>query len=425
MRRIALGLLMVALFVCHATGVSAQGFDAARWLAQNTDLRPAQVAIVSRDAIYAVEPFGPQTATGEVIAHVTTEAVAPDWRAHHDFLSWEAHVIFDCNGRRMRVIRSASYPDHGERGQPHADVADAAWRTPSPAEPGAQLLAAACDPTFDWPMRRASAQAPAPAAHAPLLGADLGAQFRPKVEAAAPTVVAAQPTASTIVFSPPVAPKLTAAAYAVQVARGPYEDGAQRALDRAQELLDADFGKLIASTEPSLAGTERRYTAILTGFTDADAAEQACETLRAAGQLCNLRRAPSRTADPSDLRLAWSDGRLYTVQLARGPDEDGAQRAILRARSILDPNFAGLSADTVRAGLGDDRRYTAILTGFESAAAAAWACDMLHAAGQDCQLRTVPVDRLPAAAGLQAAVLRTSRRSGFARTSRGPPSQRI
>src|SRR5690242_7104782 len=90
--------------------------DLAGWLAQHSDVPPRQVAIVGADHVYSVEPLGPRTAAGEVIALVRTEPTSDAWGAGRRFQSWDAHLLFDCARRRVRVIRSATYPQRNRGG---------------------------------------------------------------------------------------------------------------------------------------------------------------------------------------------------------------------------------------------------------------------------------------------------------------------
>jgi hypothetical protein len=175
--RFALVMLATALFggpaLAAAPEQESAGLQLAAWVAETTDMPAAQIAIVGQQNVYSVEPLGPPAATGAVIARVRTEAVDDQWSAAHDFQSWEAHALFDCAGKRMRIIRSASYAEPNLKGEAKVDDLGGAWFAPRPAEPAAVLLAAACDRNFAWPLR-AAAQPAAPDP-APLLKAKLEA----------------------------------------------------------------------------------------------------------------------------------------------------------------------------------------------------------------------------------------------------------
>jgi hypothetical protein len=125
---------------------------------QTTDIAAAQVAIAGPQNVYSVEPLGPATATGEVIARVRTEAVDASWSAAHQIQSWEGHALFDCAGKRVRIIRSASYAQPNLKGEAKVDDLGGAWFAPTPEEPAAVLLAAACDRNFAWPLRAAAVE---------------------------------------------------------------------------------------------------------------------------------------------------------------------------------------------------------------------------------------------------------------------------
>lgn len=167
--RFAMVMLAAALFggpaLAAAPEQESAGLQLAAWVAETTDMPAAQIAMVGPQNVYSLEPLGPPAATGAVIARVRTEAVDDRWSAAHDFQSWEAHALFDCVGKRMRIIRSASYAEPNLKGEAKVDDLGGAWFAPKPAEPAAVLLAAACDRNFTWPLRAAAqppAQDPAP-----------------------------------------------------------------------------------------------------------------------------------------------------------------------------------------------------------------------------------------------------------------------
>lgn len=156
--RIAIAMIVwLAAALCSAPALAAspQAVDLAAWVSSNTDLPPAQVAIAGPEVVYSLEPLGPRLPTGEVLALVRTEAVSPDWRATHQFQSWDAHLLFDCPGGRVRVLRSASYAERDRRGIARADKRGDEWFSPTTDTPAATLLAAACDASFEWPLRAA------------------------------------------------------------------------------------------------------------------------------------------------------------------------------------------------------------------------------------------------------------------------------
>jgi hypothetical protein len=521
----------------------------AAWLAKNTDLAEAQVAIAGARNVYSVEPLGPRMATGEVMALVRTEVVAADWGTAHGFRSWDAHILFDCSNGRMRVLRSTSYSDLNRKGTATSENANAEWFAPKPEEPAARLIAAACDPGFAWPLRvnavvdpaqqpqdtkpatevaAAPPVAPAPAprsakpevvaaaaapaqppqiakpatevaAAAPVAPAPAPRSAKPEVvaaaaapaqppqivkpatevAAAAPAVPAPAPRSAKLdAVAAPVAPAQPSPAdlYAVQVARGPVEAGAKRALAKARTVLSAQAAGLTDVTEESRIGHHKRYTALLSGFSSAQAARDACAALTKAGRSCVTRRlddaAPSRpapepapskavieaaapaqppqiakpatevaatapspasggykpeaataatpalpvvasalvsgpkavaaapavptppsTAEPSTPQVVQvgvapaataSPAELYAVQVARGPIEVGAKRALAKARAVLQGHADGLTDVTEETQLGHRKRYTALLGGFATAQAAQEACAALTKAGQSC-----------------------------------------
>lgn len=267
--------LAVALFAAPALAAAAQAPDVAAWLVRNTDLPLAQVVISGPDVVYGFEALTPRLPTGEVIGQVRTEAISPAWAEVHHFRSWDAHILFDCDGGRMRFIRSATYSGANRQGKPTLRAESGEWISPRADEPGAKLVAAACDPGFPWPLRAApAAAAPQAAPTSTVIAAALPAPRASALAAATPV-----PTAH--------------GEYAVQVAYGPHRTGAFRALAKARRLLGATPDRLAATMLRSHAGDARRYTAVLDGFSSAEAATQACATLAKAGQPCFTRRSPT------------------------------------------------------------------------------------------------------------------------------------
>ena len=153
-------LLAAALLGAPAFAESSPTFELAAWVRSNTDLAVSQVAIAGPENVYSVEQLGPRLPTGEVLALVRTEAVSDAWRDAHQFQSWDAHMLFDCQGGRVRVLRSASYRDRDRVGPIKADDRGDAAFEPEAGTPAATLLAAACDANFNWPLRGSPASGP-------------------------------------------------------------------------------------------------------------------------------------------------------------------------------------------------------------------------------------------------------------------------
>lgn len=165
MRKAFAILTLVMTALCGATAVAASSpkLELAAWVRSNTDLAVSQIAIAGPENVYSLEPLGPRLPTGEILALVRTEAVSPEWRAAHQFQSWDAHMLFDCQGGRVRVLRSASYTERDRTGRAKADERGDAAFSPQAGTPAATLLAAACEPTFNWPLRGSPASAPSKA----------------------------------------------------------------------------------------------------------------------------------------------------------------------------------------------------------------------------------------------------------------------
>lgn len=339
---------LVALPAAWLAGAAAAAEPApaevAAWVAENTDIAPAQIALVTPDHVYGFERLGPVTATGEALALVRTEAFADAAHAVRGTQSWEAHLLFDCRRSRVRVIRSANFGRRNRDGPPAATEEAGAWMAPSADQPAAKLLGAACDPAFAWPLRTN-----------------------------APRLAMARTNLPTAEVKPEA---LAPGAYAVQVARGPSAEGARRALREALKALGTR-ANLVPVTEHSKLGSRDRFTAALNGFASEAEAAQACAALRAAGRDCLVRAAVTEAAAAASPR--------YAVQLAYGPSQEGAALAVRRARKALGAQAAGLS-DASEAS-ADGARHAAVLAGFETAGAAARACETLQRAALSCFAR--------------------------------------
>lgn len=150
-------LLLAGFWSATAAAAASPMSNLAAWVSRNTDLAVSQIAITGPENIYSLEPLGPRLPTGEVLALVRTEAVSTEWRAAHRFQSWDAHMLFDCRGGRARLLRSASYLERDRGGPAKEGDSEAAWFSPEANSAVATLLAAACDPSFAWPLRDTSA----------------------------------------------------------------------------------------------------------------------------------------------------------------------------------------------------------------------------------------------------------------------------
>lgn len=390
-RTLTLSVLLATAPAAATAEVQGAAADIAPWLAANTDMRAAQVVIAGPELVYSLEPVGPRTPAGEIIALVRAEALSTSWNSEHGFQSWDGHVLFDCSNGRFQQIRSATYAKLNRQGAPRAETPREGWISPAPGQPSMQLLAAACDVNFAWPLRARPARV-----------AQIAAR---KIEEPPPKPMAPLPVAV-----PPMAAPLAAAepGFAVQVARGPREDGASLALRRARRALGTDAESLVSLTDESKVGNKRRYTAILAGFPTAAAAADACDRLIKAAQECLLRAVspgpdartlptvaktePSlpASAAPAAAPDSGSAADHRWIQLARGPSEEGALLAIKRTRKLLDAEFAGLRAVTEKSMAGDRPRYTAALGEFPTEEAAAQACELIHKAAQNCFTRAPP-----------------------------------
>jgi hypothetical protein len=452
-RTILLGVLWLGAAVIAtsaAAATPAPSAEAAAWIAQHTDMRLSQAVIVDSDVVYGLEPLAPFAPTHEVVGLVRTEVVNPAWSGTPGVRSWDALILFDCGQGRLRVIRSASYPEVNRMGHPKVDDVGGDWRAPEADQPVSKLFAAACDPSFAWPLRGQTAaglrqiEIPKRVAKFEVVVPPKAAAAKPIVKAAAaapPQVEAPKLVAEAAVVAPPEAaapqpvetPKLAAeaaaavppeaaapqrveipgqvakadlppktaaaapGAFAVQVAYGRSREAAARDLEKAQQLFEGSDLNLVAVTARSLVGSKRRYTAILTGFPDAQAASEACKRIVRAGQRCLVRSAPepdpasrgsTKAAAMTPAVAAISEARNeYAIQIAHGPFKAGASKALRNARRTLGSSAEGLRAEMAVSRLGRRTRYTAMLAGFASPNVAAEACRTLKASGRLCLVR--------------------------------------
>src|SRR5205807_780339 len=115
-------------------------------------------------------------------------------------------------------------------GTPSPGAPDPDWMTPKPDDPATQLVSAACDPAYAWPLRTASAATAAPAKAAETPSEPATPAAKPLQATQTQPTPAAKPPAPAMVETRP-------AAFFVQIARGPSEDGARRALQKARKSL--------------------------------------------------------------------------------------------------------------------------------------------------------------------------------------------
>jgi hypothetical protein len=380
--------LASALLASPALAAAPSGPELADWLSRNTDLPAAQVAIVAPEDVYSLQPLGPRLPDGQVIALVRTEVLAADWGAAHGFQSWEAHLMFDCKGGRVRILKSTVYPEPNRQGAAKVESAGGDWFTPKSPEPAVRLLAAACDASFVWPLRSklaSTAPAKAPEAAPAKVVAEAPAA-QPKAETR--PVLTASPATAPPAATPRAAP---AGPYAIQIVYTSSEAGARYSLAQARTTLGPVATGLSDVMQSSEFGRHKRprLTGYLSGFADAGSAQRACETLLKAKQDCVVRPAlpeAAASAGPSPV-AAQPRAAAFFVQVARGPSEAGAKKALAQGRATLGPLAETLTDATDEARLGRRRRYTARLTGFATAAAAGEACSKLVSAGQSCFAR--------------------------------------
>jgi hypothetical protein len=424
-----IGLALVAPQPALAATPAAA--DLATWVARNTDLDSAQVALVDEEKVYSVEPLGGLMPTGEIIVLVRTEPLADNWAILNGFSSWDGNLLVDCRQRGLRIIRSATYPRRNRVGAPKPERQNHEAQKPLADAPAAQLIAAACDPAFAWPLRgiaQAQPQAvlePEPAAPSTLT---IVALEKPPAPAASPplTVTGPEPVAPTAPAASPLPASTTRpSGWLLQVAHGRSEEGAQRAANAARKTLTSGARTVTGWVETTPAADEgEEHRALVGAFRSHSEALAACETLKRARQDCVVRKGssepetppvveerkvvaaaapvtPGPTPEPTPAAAAEptpAGPMIFAIQVARGSQEDGARWALARARKTLGPLAESLRDAVAVSYVPVDRiRYEARLEGFPTSEAATAACRKLSSAGQDCfALQAPAADPAPA-----------------------------
>jgi hypothetical protein len=246
--------------------------------------------------------MGPRLPTGEVIALVRAESTTSSWVAERGYESWDAHLLFDCANARAHVIRSATYTEHNREGRAFSETPGSGWTSPDPGQPLGQLMRAACDPSFRWPLRSLSSFPAHPLdREAKVQPVDLEIGAEPEPEPAP----SSRPSPATSDFS-------------VQVAQGPWLAGAKRALAAAIQALGPDAEGLKATTDEVDLGDKQVYAARLDGFATAELAQDICRALAGAGQDCFVRTSAAPAAPPPPPESP--DARLLRPGLAQIAD---------------------------------------------------------------------------------------------------------
>jgi hypothetical protein len=307
MVRLAKKLLLQIQFAALAALLSAApalaapaGMDLVRWIAAHTNLPVAQIAVVKPGLVYSLEPLGPSLPTGEVIALVRAESTTSSWVAERGYESWDAHLLFDCANARAHVIRSATYAEHNREGRAFSETPGSGWTSPDPSQPLGQLMRAACDPTFRWPLRSLSSF--------PAQPLEREAKVQP-----VDLEIAAEPEPA-----PAPQPSSATSDFGIQVAQSPWLAGAKRALAAAIRALGPDAESLKATTEQVDHGDKQLYVARLDGFATAEMAQDSCRALANVGQDCFVRTSAALAVVPPPPESP--NARLLRPQLARIAD---------------------------------------------------------------------------------------------------------
>ena len=418
--------LAAALPAGPALGAPPAAAELTGWLARNTDLLPSQIALVGPENVYSLEPLGPRSPSGEVIALVRTEAFADGWGAAHGFQSWDANLLIDCSGRRLQVIRSARYPGRNRQGRPVADAPDKDWTTPEAGAPSTRLVAAACDPTFAWPLRTA------------LTATSAGVKAGRSAPVAAATPVAPEGKLPEVVeipgpkSAPPPPPAAEAkAAPAAQPAP-------QTADAKPTPTTPTAEAKPAAPAPPAPAVAEAKPAAA----TPAETKQQVVATAEPKQQIVvpgaeaqaqvvlPQPEARPRISGPPLHALPGVKG-PFALQIVQGPSETDAKRILAAAHAAMGSAGGELGESVQRTVISGGRvRYLAYLEGFATQDAANASCQALQAKKQDCAVRAAAAPSPAAApppAAASAAPTQPAARDGsgawFVQVGRGPSEE--
>ncbi|MGH6993841.1 MAG: SPOR domain-containing protein [Caulobacteraceae bacterium] len=196
-------------------------------------------------------------------------------------LGWEsmdANVDVDCGHRREKVNSMEVFADHNLFGGARRPALPQGWRAPDPKAWMGAVVAAVCRGGAAF-----AEASPAPSLPTPQSAPAQGASLRPML--GAPAVVFPSPRRE----ARPPRESRGATGLVAQVAAAASEASARRVL--------ADLSKppgISTRVEEATVAGRKVWRALFVGFPDPASAERFCQSLRASGRACFLRRLKGR-----------------------------------------------------------------------------------------------------------------------------------
>lgn len=287
--------------------------DVAAWLRRDTPLSPGQVVDVAASAVTAIVSSEPTKDPRGFIAILHAEALDPGIQKEEGIASWSIPVELDCVKRKVRLGPMTGFPGRDIRTSPKPiRDPDTDWVTPSAKAPLDAVLRAMCDaPRFRRPLAdvklaalpvapassKPAAQAPPPSMPTPTPTPTPKAAPPARVEAP-PVRTPSPPPARTPPASP--APELRGAvtrapatgtgSAAVQVGASPSQADIKILLAKVQKKFAADMKGLRTDIATVTVDQKTIYRGLITGFHSEAEAGRLCDTLKAGGQACFIRR---------------------------------------------------------------------------------------------------------------------------------------
>jgi hypothetical protein len=270
--------------------------DVAAWLRRDTPISPDQVVDVAASAVTAIVSSESTKDPRGFIAILHAEALDPGIQNEEGVASWSIPVELDCVKRRVRLGPMTGFPGRDIRTSPKSiRDPDSDWVTPSSKAPLDAALKAMCD---------------APSFHRPL--ADVRLAALPAAPATSKLAAPAPPPAPPPVRTPspppartPTPPAAAAPESRAAVPRAPASGAASAAVQIGASTSEANIRALLAKVQTKFAGDLRGlktdvatvtidqktiYRGLIIGLHDAADAGRLCETLKAGGQACFIRR---------------------------------------------------------------------------------------------------------------------------------------
>lgn len=285
--------------------------DVAAWLRRDTPLPPGQVVDVAASAVTAIVSSEPTKDPRGFIAILHAEALDPGIQKEEGIASWSIPVELDCVKRKVRLGPMTGFPGRDIRSSPKPiRDPDTDWVTPSAKAPLDAVLKAMCDaPHFRRPLAdvKLAALPVAPASSKP------AAQAPPPPPTPTPTPKAAPPARVEAPVKtpsvPPVrtptppaaaapelrgavtrAPATGAASAAVQVGASPSQADIAALLTKVRRKFGANLNGLKTDVAAVTVDQKTIYRGLITGFHSEAEAGRLCDTLKAGGQACFIRR---------------------------------------------------------------------------------------------------------------------------------------